>query len=728
MIKAKRSFLRAFFEETLRCIFKAYFIACHRVKVKGLENIPREYDRLIIVSNHASLLDGILLWTYLELDLKILVNRGRAREILLRPFMQNRYTVQIDTLNPYSLKGIIDEVNRGTALLVFPEGRITKTGSLMKIYEGAGFVAYKTGASILPVHLGNTYNTIFAKKHPGRRLFAPVTITIGGVRPAMGLDHIQPHDRKKEAAHVIYGMLCEMFYKAHYHASTLNAQFVRLCGERGGAILYKDATGTEVSHRRALMGAWVLGRKLAVHDSANVGVLLPNLCATALIIFGLLMHRKVPVMLNYSGGETSLRHALDIADVGLVVTSRAFMERIKMGPAALEGRDVVYLEDVRSTVHFGDKVRGFFRSMFPGKSAKALPGEEKKNAVILFTSGSEGVPKGVCLSHENIIANIWQALSRIDVGPRDYLLNALPVFHSFGLTIGVFLPLFAGCRSFLYISPLHYRIVPEIAYEEGCTILMGTNIFLNGYSRKAHPYDFYSMRYIFCGAEALSEAVFERYARVFGIRVMSGYGATECAPIICMNSAIENKHGTVGKVLPGIEYKLEPVAGIDPKGGRVGRLYVKGLNVMTGYLKNEAANRKFLVEDGGWYDTGDIVDIDEGGFVTIIGRLKRFSKISGEMVSLTAIEEALSGVFGPTKEIAVVAVADERKGEKLILVTNGRDADLKKARDLLRAKGLSDLTHPREIVYMKEMPKLGTGKPDYVKLKEILGERLTANG
>jgi acyl-[acyl-carrier-protein]-phospholipid O-acyltransferase/long-chain-fatty-acid--[acyl-carrier-protein] ligase len=361
--------------------------------------------------------------------------------------------------------------------------------------------------------------------------------------------------------------------------------------------------------------------------------------------------------------------------------------------------------------------------MFPGRLAKAQPGEHLQPAVVLFTSGSEGVPKGVCLSHENIIANIWQALSRIDVGPADYLLNALPVFHSFGLTIGVFLPLFAGCRSFLYISPLHYRIVPEIAYEEGCTILMGTNIFLNGYSRKAHPYDFSSMRYIFCGAEALSEAVFERYARVFGVRVMSGYGATECAPVICMNSALENKHGTVGRVLPGIEHRVLPVAGIDAKGGRVGRLFVKGKNVMTGYLKNEAANHKFLVEDGGWYDTGDIVDIDESGFVTIIGRLKRFSKISGEMVSLTAIEEALSGVFGPTKEIAVMPVADEKKGERLVLVTNSRDADLKKARDVLREKGLSDLTHPREIIYMKEMPKLGTGKPDYVKLKQMLGDR-----
>ena len=716
----KRSLLQALFEKVARAIFKAYFNLVHRIRIEGRANLPRDFDKLIVISNHASLLDGIILWTYIDLDIKILVNRGRARELLLRPFMQNRYTVRIDTMNPYSLKGIIDEVNRGTPLLVFPEGRVTKTGNLMKIYEGAGFVAYKTGAKILPVHLGNTYGTIFAKKHPGRKIFAPITLTIGSVRPAIVLDHFQQHDRKREAARVIYGMLCEMFYEAHYRPSTLGNEFVRICREKGGKALFKDATGAEVSRRKALLGALILGKKLSSSDEKNIGVFLPNLVATALVIYGLEIYRKVPVLLNYSSGQRSLRHAMDLADLKVVVTSRTFLERVKIDPALFEGRDVVYLEDVRLSIGMGDKLRGLARSFFPGGLGRMAPQGHKEPAAILFTSGSEGVPKGVCLSHENIISNIWQALSRIDVGEGDYMLNALPIFHSFGLTIGVFLPLLAGARSFLYVSPLHYRIVPEIAYEEGCTILMGTNIFLNGYSRKAHPYDFYSMRYIFCGAEALSEAVFERYAKVFGIRVMSGYGATECAPIICMNSSLEHKHGTVGRVLPGIEYKVMPVGGIDSKEGRVGRLFVKGRNVMAGYLKNEDANRKYLVEDGGWYDTGDIVEVDESGFVKIVGRLKRFSKISGEMVSLTAVEEALAGIFGENRDIAVMAAADERKGEKLVLVTNGRNADLKRAREVLREKGHSDLTFPREIIYMKELPKLGTGKPDYVKLRELI--------
>jgi acyl-[acyl-carrier-protein]-phospholipid O-acyltransferase/long-chain-fatty-acid--[acyl-carrier-protein] ligase len=282
------------------------------------------------------------------------------------------------------------------------------------------------------------------------------------------------------------------------------------------------------------------------------------------------------------------------------------------------------------------------------------------------------------------------------------------------------MPLFAGAKTFLYVSPLHYRVIPEIIYDEGCTLLMGTNTFLNGYGRKAHPYDFCTIRYVYCGAEALSDAVFEKYAKTFGIRVMSGYGATECAPIITMNSALEHEYGTVGKVLSGIEYKLVSTAGIDGKNGTVGRLFVKGKNVMQGYLKNDYANHKFLVEDEGWYDTGDIVEVTAEGFLKIVGRLKRFSKVSGEMISLTAVENALAGTFGERKETVVMAVEDERKGEKLVLVTNYREAELKTIRERLRENGFSDLACPRDIIYMKEIPKLGTGKVDYMKLKGLL--------
>ena len=706
------------YEEGLRLLCKLYFRTLHRIRIEGMENVPKEFDKLIVISNHASLFDGLIVWTYLRLPFKIIVDRKVAQKWLLKPFTQNRYTVLIDSMSPYSLKEVIRKLSEGTPLLIFPEGRITRTGNLMKIYDGTGFAALKTGAAILPLYL-TTHRTILSRVSPGRKILAPITMTIGKIQN-INLDHLPPRTRKREASRLIYGMLSEMYLDARNKPATLSREFIRICKENGRKPLFNDATGNCVGYRKALVAAFVLGRYLSRFNEKNIGIMLPNLTVTALIFMGLQLYRKCAAFLNYSSGPGALTHAMELADLNVVVTSRQFLERIRLSETVFNGRKVLFLEDLKNQISLGDKVYGIYRALFPGAFAKMRSDEQRETACILFTSGSEGTPKGVCLSHENIITNIHQGLSRVDVTQKDYFLNALPIFHSFGLSVGTILPLFAGARVFLYVNPLHYRIVPELAYEQGCTILLGTNTFLNGYGKRAHPYDFYSMRYIFCGAEPLSDAVFDRYAKTFGIRVMSGYGATECSPIISINSALEHQYGTAGSVLPGMEYKLLPVAGVESKDGRVGKLFVRGKNVMKGYLKNPGANHKYLVEDKGWYDTGDIVEITEEGFLKIVGRLKRFAKISGEMISLTAVEEALAGRFGDRKEIALMAASDERKGEKLTLITNNPQVELKAVREALRVKGFSDLACPREIQFMKDIPKLGTGKIDYVKLKEMI--------
>ncbi|HVN98233.1 MAG TPA: AMP-binding protein [Syntrophorhabdaceae bacterium] len=716
----KRSHFRVLVIETLRFVFKCYFTLIHRIVIEGFENVPKSFGKLIIISNHASLLDGLLIWTYIKLPLKIIVDRGVAKKRLFKPFMQNEYTVPIDAMNPYALKEVIDEVNRGTALLIFPEGRMTSTGNLMKIYEGTGFVAYKTGAHILPIYLDNIYSTIFSRKKRGRKIFARLTMTVGRIHEPMNLDGLAPRMKKKAAADTIYQMLCRMRYEKHNRTSLIGREFINLCKRNGGRMAYKDATGVQVSYRKALTGALVLGRYLAGFPDKNIGVLLPNMTATALVFMGLQIFKRVAVFLNYSSGPGALAHAMDLADLKTIVTSRQFLDRVKLAPSVFDGRKLVYMEDLKAKIGLKAKLSGLISGAFPGSHKKMTSGEQKETAVILFTSGSEGVPKGVCLSHENIISNIHQTLSRIDITEDDYFFNALPIFHSFGLTVGTILPLFANAKAYLYVNPLHYRIVPEIVYDEACTILMGTNTFLAGYARKAHPYDFRAMRYIYCGAEALNDAVFENYAKTYGVRVMSGYGATECSPVVAMNSALEYEYGTVGKLLPGMQCKLVPVAGIDSKEGTVGGLFVKGKNVMKGYLKNEKANHKYLVEDECWYETGDIVELTPQGYIKIVGRLKRFSKVSGEMISLTAVEEALAGLYGERRTVVVMPVEDEKKGEKLVLVTNYKDAELKSVRERIRERGLSDLACPREIIYIRDIPKLGTGKVDYVKLKELM--------
>ena len=287
-------------------------------------------------------------------------------------------------------------------------------------------------------------------------------------------------------------------------------------------------------------------------------------------------------------------------------------------------------------------------------------------AVVLFTSGSEGMPKGVVLSHANVLANREQVMARFDFGSQDIILNALPLFHSFGLTAGTLLPILSGMRTFFYPSPLHYRIVPEMAYDVNATVMFGTNTFLAGYARFAHPYDFYSVRYAFAGAEKLKDETRRIWTDKFGVQIFEGYGATETSPVLAANTPVDTRVGTVGRLLPGIEYALDPVPGVEG-----GRLSVRGPNVMLGYLKHDKPGviQPPSTERGpGWYDTGDIVSIDADGFVTIQGRAKRFAKIGGEMVSLTAVEELAARTW-PESQHAVVSVPDAQKGEQLVLVT-----------------------------------------------------------
>jgi acyl-[acyl-carrier-protein]-phospholipid O-acyltransferase/long-chain-fatty-acid--[acyl-carrier-protein] ligase len=344
----------------------------------------------------------------------------------------------------------------------------------------------------------------------------------------------------------------------------------------------------------------------------------------------------------------------------------------------------------------------------------------------LFTSGSEGDPKAVELTHRNVLANIRQMVSVVDLMESDRFFNALPLFHSFGLAIGLLLPLVRSTFVFLYVSPLHYRVVPSAFYNLDCTVLFGTNTFLNGYARKAHPYDFRSLRYLFAGAEKLQDSTANLWMRKFGVRVIEGYGATECSPCLSANTPMRSRHGTAGQFLPDIEYKLEPVEGVsaaENDGGETprGRLFVRGPNIMRGYL-NPEANAKFEAL-GGWYDTGDIVNVDADGYVHILGRLKRFAKVSGEMVSLTAVEDVLAGAFpkyGLKFAIAVVAKPDEGKGEKLVAATNEPRLTIDEVRSAIRERGLGNLAAPREIKVVHELPRLGTGKINHRELGKLV--------
>ncbi len=380
---------------------------------------------------------------------------------------------------------------------------------------------------------------------------------------------------------------------------------------------------------------------------------------------------------------------------------------------------IVYLEDLRSEIGPVARMAALCRSLVskPGRqSARA-----NDPAVVLFTSGSEGTPKGVVLSHKNLLSNRHQLAVVVDVTPKDVVLNALPVFHSFGLTGGLLLPLLAGVRTFLYPSPLHYRTVPELAYGINATILFGTDTFLAGYARVADPYDFYSVRYVFAGAERVKPETRRAWFERFGIRILEGYGTTETAPALAVNTAMHFRAGTVGRLLPGIEHRLERVEGIEAGG----RLFVRGPNVMLGYLRAENPGVLDPPRDG-WYDTGDIVDVDADGFVSIKGRAKRFAKVAGEMVPLGVVEDLVARVW-PQSTHAVVALPDMKRGEQLVLVTDHEEPTRGAIVAAAREAGLPEIYVPRSIARVKSVPLLGSGKVDYVNVGQLASELAKAS-
>src|SRR6202011_4355098 len=425
---------------------------------------------------------------------------------------------------------------------------------------------------------------------------------------------------------------------------------------------------------------------------------------------------RVPAMINFTAGAATILAACAAAEVSTIVTARAFVGKGKLEDLVArlaQHVKIVYLEDVRKSAGFADKLRGLLAAKTP-----LVPRNPDDPAVILFTSGSEGLPKGVVLSHRNMLANAAQAAARIDFGRTDKVFNVLPVFHSFGLTVGLILPLVSGVHVYLYPSPLHYRTVPELVYNVNATILFGTDTFLAGYARAAHPYDFRSLRYVLAGAEPVKEATRRTYAEKFGLRILEGYGVTETAPVLAINTPMFNRFGTVGRMMPGMTARLDPVPGVEDGG----RLYVKGPNVMLGYLKTDNPG---VIEPPpeGWHDTGDIVTIDAHGFITIKGRAKRFAKIGGEMISLAAVETPAAGLW-PDALSAAGAMPDPRKGERLILVTQKKDASRTQFQAYARAHGASELMVPAEVLAVGKVAVLRSGKLDYVGVAALVKEHV----
>jgi acyl-[acyl-carrier-protein]-phospholipid O-acyltransferase/long-chain-fatty-acid--[acyl-carrier-protein] ligase len=708
-------------DAVLKGVFAALFRLAYRVKVQGLEHLPKAGERAVIVVNHVSFLDPALLAAFLPEKPVFAVNTFVARAWWVRPFLRVVDAFPIDPTNPMSTKSLIGAVRQGRSLVIFPEGRITVTGALMKVYEGPGMVADRADAVVVPIRIDGAQFTPFSRLRGKLRLrwFPEITITVLPQQRFAVPEEVKGRARRQRIGAALYDVMSGMMFETAHRDRTLFAALLearRLTG--GDAPAVEDVSRKPMSYDRLVTSSLALGRVLARKTEMGeaVGVLLPNTNAAAAVFFALQARGRVPAMLNFSTGPGNVLAACEAACIRTVLTSRRFVEQARLTATveALQARlSVLYLEDIAAGMGPLAKLYGLLARPFAAAIHARAGRSPDDPAVILFTSGSEGTPKGVVLSHANILANCAQLAARVAFTPTDSVFNALPVFHSFGLTGGLLLPLFAGIRVFLYPSPLHYRIVPEMVYDTNATIMFGTDTFLSGYGRVASPYDFYSVRYVFAGAEKVKDETRRVWMEKFGLRLLEGYGATETAPVLAVNTPMHFKAGTVGRLLPGLEFRLEPMPGVDEGG----RLWVKGPNVMLGYYR---AEKPGLLEPpaGGWYDTGDIVAVDELGYVKILGRAKRFAKIAGEMVSLGKVEGEISARW-PDGSHAVVAVADDRKGEQLVLVTDRAEATREAILAHFRAQGLAELLAPKQVLKVDKLPLLATGKADYVAVKAL---------
>ena len=700
----------------LRVLFRLLF----RVHVEG-DRTSLAAERLLVVANHESILDGLLLGLFLPVNPLFVVHTDVLKSRIYRLILFFSDYLAVDQRNPLAIKKVIRLIGSGRPIVIFPEGRITVTGSLMKVYDGPAFVAARTGATIVPVRLDGPARSYFSRltgDYP-RRLFPRILISIQPATRITLPDGTNSKLRRRKAGEAMRRIMQDMLFHSQPRQTLVEALLETMAIHGPRREVVEDVRQEPISYRNLLKLSLAIGRVLARESAPGerVGVLLPNLAPTAGAVFGLSAFGRAAAMLNHTAGREGMQSACTAAEIRTVLTSRAFLDKagITHQVEGLEGVRFVYLEDLRARLTLADKLWLVTATLLPHVVLPA--GDPESPAVVLFTSGSEGRPKGVVLSHRALLANVAQVRAVIDMHPTDKVFNALPMFHSFGLLGGTLMPILTGMSVFLYPSPLHYRIIPELIYDRNCTLLFGTSTFLGNYAKFAHPYDFYRLRYVFAGAEKVAENVRSAWIDKFGIRILDGYGITETAPVLTINTPMAFKKGTVGQLLPGIESRVVPVPGIE----RGGMLHVRGPNLMSGYLRFE---RPGVIEPprsdlgDGWYETGDVVEQDADGFIAIVGRVKRFAKVAGEMVSLELVEK-IAAAASCDLQHAATTLPDPRRGESIVLFSTDPALTREALQQAAHAGGHPEIAVPRSIVAVETLPLLGTGKVDYITLQKM---------
>ena len=691
-----------------------YSVDDRRIVVARKSSTP-----VIYVVTHRSRLDPALMLALLPPETLHILDDVSAKSWWLEPYRELARTIAFNTEHVFISRRLVRHLRGKGRLAVYIPEAVEPSAKAFRLYRALARIAGEANASIVPIYVDGYRGkptSVRADAAP-RDLFPRLSIS---TLPGRTIDELTRDASygSPSPANALFDRMADVRLAAFDFSQPL-FQAIRSAAEKYGPsrTILEDVVTGALTYRRLFIAARIIGGKITAQSQGDtIGVLLPNANGVVITLLGLWSAGKATAMINYTAGPANVTTACNTAVIKTVVSSRAFIEKANIQDIveAVEaaGCRILWLEDIRNGVSKLDKLLAALLWRRPLASSEA-----NKAAMVLFTSGSEGLPKAVVLSHRNLLANAMQIETRISLSTADKLLNVLPVFHSYGLTGGTILPLMTGVHTVLYPSPLHFKLIPELARKVRPTIMFATDSFLAAYAKTADDDDFASLRLVVAGAEPLRTETRRVWKERFGTELVEGFGMTEAAPVVAVNTAIHGRPGTVGRLLPGIEIKLEPVEGIEG----AGRLWVKGPNVMMGYM---TADRPGVLQPlDGMHDSGDIVSVDKDGFLTINGRAKRFAKIAGEMISLGAVE-LLAQSLWPEERHAVVAVPDKRRGERIVLVTTESGADHNALRQHGKKSGIAEIMLPSDIIKIDEIPALGAGKIDYGATRKLALQRL----
>jgi acyl-[acyl-carrier-protein]-phospholipid O-acyltransferase / long-chain-fatty-acid--[acyl-carrier-protein] ligase len=708
----------------------------YRIHLEGRENVPAKGGALL-VPNHVSMADAVLLIASIDRPIRFLMFKGSYDHPLVKPFGKIMGVIPISSqLRPreliHSLRTATQALHDGEIVCIFPEGQMTRIGQMLPFRRGMERIMKGVEAPIIPVNLGGVWGSIFSFERGKflwklpHRIPYPVTVTFGKRMP--------PTTGAQEVRQAVQELGAEAYRLRKRYMRTLHRSFVHTARSRPFRFAMADGRTPKLTFGGALTRTVFLARRLRPvwRDQQMVGILLPPSVPGALVNLAVLLMGKVPVNLNYTASTEVLASCARQCELKTVITSKAFLERVHIEVPVR----AIMLEDLAEKPRALERVTAALSSwLLPMRLLEKSLGANRRTqlddtATVIFSSGSTGDPKGVVLSHYNVAANVEQLNQVFMLGRHDRVLGILPFFHSFGFTGTLCLPTAIGVGVVYHPSPLESRAIGALVSQYAVTFLLATPTFLQAYLRRCSPEDFGSLQYVMAGAEKLPERVSVAFEDTFGIRPLEGYGCTECAPAVTVNTRdfraaqfrqVGTKRASIGHPLPGISVRIvhpETLAPLPP--GEAGLLLVRGPNVMQGYLNRPEKTAEVLRD--GWYNTGDIAAMDEDGFIRITDRLSRFSKIGGEMVPHIKVEDKLHEIMGATEQtFAVTSVPDEKKGERLIVLHTLPEDKLEACLSQLAKCDLPLLWKPRpdQFVRLEALPYLGTGKLDLRRLKEI---------